>query len=175
MSAETKKDGFVVLADGSTVFQVGEATYTIPKATKADYIEDHRAVEQYLRAQRKGPIESILPELDKLKAFPDLQKSLVDRAYADLKKGGEEKQVSRDDIAAWMDTMTGLLFTMGRTFRRHYPAMTDEDLVELIVKVGAGEVAKARDQLNREAAEGLTGKKLPAVPQEVYDKISKES
>ncbi len=137
-----KGDGIEVTADGVT-FRVGDRSWTLPKASRREMAADIEAVNRKLQSERKGPIESVLPELEKLKAFPEAQDKLMDRAYADLRKGAAERHVSNDDISAWLDTMPGILFTMGLAFRRVYPEMADDELLEVVVKVGGAETSKS--------------------------------
>jgi hypothetical protein len=166
MADEKKKDGIEVVADG-VIFRVADKEYKLPKASKREMTADIEAVNRHLQASRRGPIEAILPELERLKGYPQLQQDLMDRAYADLKKGDTERHVSNDDISAWLDTMPGIKFTMGLAFRRVYPEMTDEDLLEIIVKVGAAEMEKARDAVQGEALKKL-------LPQGDVERIFKE-
>jgi len=154
VSEQKKKDGIEVTGD-AVIFRVGDKDYRLPKASKREMAADIEAVNRHLQASRRGPIEAVLPELEKLKGYPDLQQQLMDRAYADLKKGDTERHVSNDDIGAWLDTMPGIKFTMGLAFRRVYPDMTDDDLLEIIVKVGAAEMEKARDAIQGEALKKL--------------------
>lgn len=154
MSEQQKKDGIEVKGD-SVIFRVAGKEWTLPKATKREMAADIEAVNRHLQGSRRGPIEAVLPELEKLKGYPHLQQELMDRAYADLKKGDTERHVSNDDISAWLDTMPGIKFTMGLAFRRVYPDLTDEDLLEIIVKVGAAEMEKARDVIQGDALKKL--------------------
>jgi hypothetical protein len=152
-----KRDGVERHDDGKVTFIVGAARYTIPPANKEHIIEDNLAIDAELRKTRKGPIEAILPELQRLAAFPDIQQGLLDRAYHDLRKGAKEEHVSQDDIRTWIDTLPGLLFTMGLIFRRYYPALTDGDILEIIMKVGDGEMLKAREKLQEPALRQVMG------------------
>lgn len=148
--ADEKKDGMEVVEDG-VVFRVGGRQWKLPKATKKEMASDVATVNAHLQKTRKGPIEAVLPEIEKLKGFPDLQKQLMDRAYNDLKKGETERHVTNDDLTTWLDTMPGILFTMGLAFRRVHPEVEDDDLLEIITKVGQAEMQKARDALQGEA------------------------
>jgi hypothetical protein len=46
---------------------------------------------------------------------------------------------------------------MGLIFRRYYPALTDGDILEIIMKVGDGEMLKAREKLQEPALRQVMG------------------
>lgn len=107
------------------------------------------AVEDHYRATRLGPVEAILPELEKLKDFPVAQKHLVDLAYADLRSGAKAITAEeRVKLGAWCDSREGISFLMWYQLKKNHPELTHLQVENMITLIGFDEAKKKRDAAN---------------------------
>ena len=122
-----------------------------------DPLHDFKEIEQHYATEiQQGPIEAIMDELEKLRAFPRLQDRLVDRAYTDLKIRPSERKPKTEDVQAWLDTKDGMFYVLWLCFRKEHPAMTLEQSKEILAKTAMAhisEMSKLVDLVNPQAAE----------------------
>lgn len=158
MSDNKEKNGIEALPDGSIRLTVWPDIYVLPPSTNEELVADVNAVNEKLRREKKGPIESVLPEIEKLKGFPELQQRLLDKAYSDLRNGASQNHVSNDEMRDFLNTMPGIVYSMGLAFRRHYPDITDTQIFGIIARIGAAEAIKARNAIHQNAIDQQLGK-----------------
>lgn len=80
-------------------------------------VNDFGEIEQHLLAMRLNT-EDVLPKM--LQGLnPMQQEMLIKVAYNDAKKG--YNRISAHEMAAWVDTTEGIVFTFWITLRRNYP------------------------------------------------------
>lgn len=111
-------------------------------------LAEFATVEMHLLDKRRNPIDAVLPELGKLP--PDMARYLLDRAYEDLKKDKGAVRVSRKEVAEWLDSPEGLIYTVqmliSKGNQQHgLPAVTRDQVLAIIDEVGQQEMLRKRD------------------------------
>ena len=118
---------------------------TVYRFNEPDPAELIEAVEDRIRKSRMAPIDSILPELHKLKDYPDLQKHLVNRAYEDLRPGSH--RVSSKEKAEWIDSQDGIAFILYLCLKPNHPEMTEELSRSILAHEAFVQQRKRRDMI----------------------------
>lgn len=127
-------------------------TYTIAPVHADELV---RATEDHFRSRRLNPVDAILPELEKLKGFPEAQKHLVDLAYKDLRAGG--KKYSREDLAAWLDTREGVSWLLWYQLHKNHPEVTVAQVETMVTELTFEEAIAKRDAANKALTEAVLG------------------
>lgn len=109
--------------------------------------------EDYLRTQRRPPIDAILKEYESLSKHPELQSKLVDKAYEDLRDISQP--IAREKVMKWIDTFDGYSFLLWLGVSKNHPEVTYEQAKKMLLGIGANEVKKMREELMKSEVERI--------------------
>jgi hypothetical protein len=123
-------------------------------------LTDFGLMEQHLLAQRLNPDSALKPLLDKLNSVQ--QEMLLNIAYKDLKKG--YNKVTRRELAEWVDTTDGTIFTLWLGLRKNHPEMTLEKVSELYNLMGIEEQEEVRRRRDLASGVDALGKPIGQTP-----------
>jgi hypothetical protein len=68
-------------------------------------------IETHILAERQTPIDAVLPEIHRLNHAPAIQRQILERAYLDTYGDRKINRVATNQILAWMNAPSGMLFT----------------------------------------------------------------
>jgi hypothetical protein len=143
-----QKDGSYRSGD-EVVFVVDGERWIVPPFDDADL----DVVETFLKKQRRPALDAMGSAAKEFESLPPAMKEgLLDRLYRDLRKSEAVDQISRQEVADWLDTFDGLAFSMFLQLRKRYPSITQEKARYIVRRVGVAETMRIRDK----AAQNLT-------------------
>ncbi len=137
-----------VLPDGryrdgkDIVFVVDGVRWSLPPLEDRDFDQ----LEAYLRQHRRPGVEAVKAAMPALADAPaELREGLLDRLYRDIKRDAQTSDVSRVDVAEWLDTTDGAAYSLFIQLRKRYQDMTPEKAREILRKLTLVEALKLRD------------------------------
>lgn len=176
MDQEKKK--FEILPDGSMVFRCDGEEYTIPEVKAKEARELFRKTEVRLKENRRTAAAGLAAEYEAIKRVsPELAEALVKEAVADAKKNKTATEaLSSADVAEYLNSTDGVVFWMGEIFRRTYPAMTDEQVYNVLIDTSADSAELLKKEMGEMWKEAAAENRLPEFgPFAVRDRITKRA
>lgn len=105
---------------------------------------DFDELEAHLRSTRYDPVAAVAAKLKGV-TDPEIRREFLDRAYRDITKPPEQQKLPAHEVAAWLDTLDGLAYSMHMQMARADPAITLAFVRTMLADIGEARGRRARD------------------------------
>lgn len=132
-------DGIARPAGSGTTIELGGKTLILEPLT----LKDYGLVENEYLKRKPNPIEVVAKAAEHLSQ--EMYDRLLDRAYKDATK---VNKATPEEVADWIDSREGIIFTVWIMLRKSYPEMSMEDVEATVGSMAEDELRKlseARD------------------------------